>query len=188
MRSTNQASAPRMGAQLNDHPTDSIEAQLLAAFEAKEWIALRWGDIDRGSRTCRLHRTFTAGALSRDAKTAAASPSAHSRPRRWMRGMNYRRRCDRHSSSSREPAGAFESRELPKARVVRGSRRCGAGPTSALPDAAHIRDARARGRGSHRMGQPADGASGYPNDVAVLSALPSGGRREKPRSARRIRG
>jgi len=34
MRSTNQASAPRTGVQLNDRPTDSIEAQLLAAFEA----------------------------------------------------------------------------------------------------------------------------------------------------------
>jgi integrase len=37
----------------------------------EEWIALRWGDIDREARTCRVCRTFTAGALSREAKTTA---------------------------------------------------------------------------------------------------------------------
>lgn len=38
----------------------------------EEWIALQWNDIDLTARTCRVHRTFTAGALSHDAKTAAA--------------------------------------------------------------------------------------------------------------------
>ena len=38
----------------------------------EEWIALQWSGIDTAGRTCRVHRTFTAGALSREAKTAAA--------------------------------------------------------------------------------------------------------------------
>jgi integrase len=37
----------------------------------EEWIAPQWNDIDTAARTCRVHRTYTAGALSHDAKTAA---------------------------------------------------------------------------------------------------------------------
>jgi integrase len=41
----------------------------------EEWIALEWRDIDRAARTLRVQRTFTAGSVSRDAKTAAGMRS-----------------------------------------------------------------------------------------------------------------
>jgi integrase len=135
----------------------------------EKWIALQWNDIDTAARTCRVHRTFTAGTLSRDAKTAAGLRSVALQAAA-LEALADLPRPLRASQLVFPGArgGHLNLGNLRRRCLVPGARRGRAGTAAAVPDAAQVRHAGAGGGRTNRVGQPSDGTSRHPNHAAVL--------------------